>query len=654
MIRFAPLRLALAPRLLVLLGLMTLTLPARADPAAALATALELATAGNWVEASAAAQGAGQVGAEVVLWKQLRAGEGMLGDYEAFFARRPDWPGLPLMKENGETAAARSTDPARVIGYFGTDLPRSGVGAVALVAALQASGRVGAAESEAMRAWALLKFRAGDEAALLALSPEALQLTDELRLDNILWDGGRVAEAERMLPRVSESWRALARARLALRADADGVTALIAKVPKTLAGDPGLAYERFLYRMRRDNYADATSLILERSNSAASLGRPAEWAERRALLARLEMRQGDAKTAYAIAANHHLTGGSAYSDLEFLAGYIALRKLGDPDRALGHFARLEASVDTAISLARAYYWQGRAHEAKGDAAQASAAYQQAARHQSAYYGQLAAEKLGLSLDAALLANAAPAGDWRQAPFAQSSVLAAAMLLAEAGDRTLAKRFFLHLGEGLDPAGLSQLAEAANAIGEPHIGLLVAKAAAERGVILPRPYYPMPEFVPENLAVSRALALAITRRESEFDPEAMSKAGARGLMQLMPGTAEIVAKDLGLPYALGRLTSDPAFNVTLGSSYLAEMAAEFGPSVALIASGYNAGPGRPREWIRKFGDPRDPEVDVVDWVESIPFAETRTYVMRVAESVVIYRARLKGVAGPVRISDELRG
>jgi soluble lytic murein transglycosylase len=636
------------------LGLVTPLLPARADEAAALGTALELAAAEKWPEAAVAAAGAGPVGADVIRWQQLRAGVGLLGDYEAFLAAHPDWPGLPLLREKGEAQLVQTGDPVRVIAYFGSDAPGTGAGAVALVAALQAQGKVGAAETEAMRAWALLRFRAEDEAALLKLAPEMLELTHDLRLDNILWDGGRLAEAERMLPRVSEGWRALAKARMGLRADKDGVTALIAAVPEALKDDPGLAYERFAYRMRRDNYADAAELLLERSKSAASLGRPEAWAERRALLARLEMRQGEPKLAYAIASSHQLQGGSNYSDLEFLAGYVALRKLGDPDLALQHFIRLENSVATGISLARASYWQGRALEAKGESAPATAAYQKAARHQSAYYGQLAAEKLGLSLDAALLSNDPPAGDWRNAAFAQSSVLAAARLLSAAGDRTLAKRFVLHLGESLDAAGLAQLAEAALAMEEPHIALLVAKAAAERGVILPRVYYPAPSFVPDDLAVSRALALSITRRESEFDPEAQSSAGARGLMQLMPGTAQKEAKELGLTYALGKLTADPAFNVALGASYLAEMAAEFGPSIALIAAGYNAGPGRPREWIKKFGDPRSAEVDVVDWVESIPFAETRTYVMRVAESVVIYRARLKGVAGPVRITAELRG
>jgi soluble lytic murein transglycosylase len=202
--------------------------------------------------------------------------------------------------------------------------------------------------------------------------------------------------------------------------------------------------------------------------------------------------------------------------------------------------------------------------------------------------------------------------------------------------------------------LEQLADLALRLNEPHIALLVAKAAAERGLILPRAYYPVTEMVPDGLPVSRALALAISRRESEFDPAAQSPAGARGLMQVMPATAEKVAKGLGELSSAGRLTADPAFNVRMGSAYLKDMADEFGPAVALIAAGYNAGPGRPRKWIAEFGDPRQVDVDVVDWIETIPFAETRTYVMRVAEGVVIYRAQLKGAAGPVRIIAELTG
>lgn len=639
----------------VIIGMSLVMSPmARADQAASFSVALKAAEARDWSAALTAAQGAGAIGGDVILWQWLRDGRGKLGDYESFLARRPDWPGLALLREKGEVAVARSTDPARVVAYFGRDKPRTGAGAVALVAALVGLGRSGEAEAEAFRAWTTLKFEAADEAAMLGIMGASLAVAHEVRLDRILWDGGRKAEAERMLPRVSKDWQALAMARMALRVDSAAAVDLVEAVPKSVLGDPGLAYDRYNYRMRADRYDDAATLILERSKTAASLGDPQAWAKRRADLARVLLRLDQPKQALRVAASHHLTQGADYADLEFLAGFIALRKLGEPDVAIKHFKHLKAAVATPISVARAEYWMGRALEAKGEKAAADAAYARAARHQTAYYGMLASEKIGLPLDPGLVTVGEPTPGWRSAGFANSSVLAAGMALAEAGDRTMAKRFFLHLAEGLDGKELEQLADLALRMNEPHIALLVAKQAAERGLILPRAYYPVPDMVPDGLPVSRALALSISRRESEFDPSAQSTVGARGLMQVMPGTAELVAKRLGETSSAGRLISDPPFNVRMGSVYLSHMAEEFGPAVALIASGYNAGPGRPRKWVTQFGDPRKDSVDVVDWVEMIPFSETRTYVMRVAEGVVIYRAKLKGVAGPVRITAELTG
>ena len=346
--------------------------------------------------------------------------------------------------------------------------------------------------------------------------------------------------------------------------------------------------------------------------------------------------------------------GADYADLEFLAGFVALRELNDPTLAVKHFKHLKTAVGTPISLARADYWMGRALEAAGDKAGATAAFARAAQYQTAYYGLLAAEHLGLSLDPALVNVGEPDAGWKTASFAQSSVLAAARALLDAGDLTLAKRFFLQVGETLSDKEMSDLGDLALRLDQPHVAVLVGKAAAERGLILPRAYFPVPDFVPDNLPVSRALALAISRRESEFDPNARSHADARGLMQLLPATAQMVAKQQGESFTAARLTTDPAFNVRMGSAFLAKLIGEHGPSIALIAAGYNAGPGRPRQWIERFGDPRDPAVDIVDWVETIPFGETRTYVMRVSEGVVIYRGRLKGASTPVRITSELTG
>ncbi|HLQ20585.1 MAG TPA: lytic transglycosylase domain-containing protein, partial [Tabrizicola sp.] len=544
--------------LVLALGLQTL--PADADTTQAMRTALELAAKKDWDGALSVAPSG--VGRDVIEWQRLRAGDGRLGEYEDFLQRRPDWPGLPLLREKGEEAVARSTDPARVIAWFGAGSPETGTGAIAYVRALIAAGRVADAETEAMRAWSTLAFSPDQESEMIGLAPEAVDFVHELRLDTLLWEG-RTREAERMLSRVPEDLQALARARIALQTEGKGVTGLIEAVPKKRAADPGLAYDRFIWRMKKDLYDEAAELILERSKSAEALGRPEAWAERRAVLARYLMRNGRGKEAYRIAANHHIPvdgGASAYADLEFLAGFIALRRLNDPATAEKHFQHLLAGVSTPISLARAHYWIGRAQEAQGK--DGTGSYKAAAVHQTAFYGLLAAERLGLTLDANLLQRPG-APNWREARFTQSSVLAAAQVLLQAGDRTLAKRFLLHLGESQDETGLAQMADMALDWGEPHLALLVAKAAAERGLILPHAYYPTPDFVPDGLKVSRALALSIARRESEFDPAARSSADARGLMQVLPGTAKLMAEKLGKPFDAGKLFSDPAYNVTMG-------------------------------------------------------------------------------------------
>ena len=284
---------------------------------------------------------------------------------------------------------------------------------------------------------------------------------------------------------------------------------------------------------------------------------------------------------------------------------------------------------------------------------AQAAYGRAAQHQTAYYGLLAAERLGLALDPAL-ARPPALPDWQGAAFLRDDRIAAARLLAEAGQDVLARRFVLAVAEGLGASDLARLGGWALAQGDLNLAVLIGKQAAARGIILPGVYFPDPgALLPQGLRAPRALAAAIARRESEFLVSAVSPAGALGLMQVMPGTASQMARKLGEADRPSALTADAAYNARLGAAYLEELRAEFGPSLALVAAGYNAGPSRPRRWIETLGDPRREGVDVVDWVEGVPFAETRTYIMRVLEGLVIYAAR-DGQGGALRATDLLRG
>lgn len=634
---------------------LTFALPALAAAGAEnpdqLRAALAAADGRDWPRAMAAARAAGPLSAAIIDWERLRDGQGSFAEYRAFLSRYPDWPGLPYLRKRGE-AVLDGVPGGDIIAFFKGNVPQTGTGSLALIAALEEAGRTTAAKDEAVRAWRTLSMTAEEHARFIALYAPLLAPHHDGRTAAML-RAGLTADARRMLPLASAYTGAIAAARVALQADDKGVDTLIAAVPEKGLSSGGLAYDRFRWRIRKDLYDSAGDLLLERSVSARALGDPDQWADWRRRLARKEMREGDARRAYRMASQHFLTGGSDYADLEWLSGYIALRKLGDAKTALDHFARMKKAVSGPISLARANYWEGRAHEVLGDQAKALAAYAEGARYQTSFYGLLSAEKVGLPLSPALVGGES-FPDWQGAAFTSSTVFQAARELMAAGDETLAARFLLHLGEGLDGMDLGRLAGLAMAEHEPYVALALAKAAADKGVIWPSAYFPVPALSGLDLPVAPDLALSIARRESEFNAAVISPAGARGLMQVMPGTAKMMAGKIGVAYEPGKLTSDWKYNARLGSAYLQELVAEFGTSPLLVASGYNAGPGRSRQWIDTLGDPRRDGVDPVDWIEAIPFRETQTYVMRVAESLPIYRARLSGKAGPIRFTDELKG
>lgn len=622
-----------------------------AREAAALSRALDEMRSGNWDEAREAALPAGQAGFDIIEWHRLRAGNGSFDEVQTFLHRNGDWPGLPYLRSKSESVLPLGQRPDEVIAFFGSALPQTGAGSVALSEALRVTGRDSLAEAAAKHAWVTHRMSKADEDLLIRNYGDALRDLHDDRLDMLLWLGRR-GEAERMYPRVSEGWQKLAAARLDLRGKQPGVDSRIAAVPSDLSSHPGLAYERAQWRFGKGRYESAAELLLEREGSLEALGEPARWAQMRRVLARDTMRDGKARTAYQLASQHGLAEGAAFADLEWLSGYLALRFLNDPETARQHFRRFRAAVKTPISLGRAGYWEGLAEEALGNTEAANAAFHYAAEYQTSFYGLLAAERLGLSLDPKL-AGTQEYPDWDDQGFADSSVLRAAILLHKAGERNLAERFMTHLAESLNEEEIGSLADLAFELGDSHIALMIAKRAASMGLTIPRAYYPVVDLGAENPAVPPELALAIARRESEFDPVVVSGAGARGLMQLMPRTAQQVSGELGLTYTQDKLTSDPVYNARLGVAYLAELMGEFGGNAALVAAGYNAGPSRPRRWIGLYGDPRASNVDPVDWVEHIPFRETRNYVMRVMESLPVYRARLTGETEPVRLTDALK-
>jgi soluble lytic murein transglycosylase len=643
-------------RHLLLAICMTLPpVPALAD-AEALGLALTALAQGD-LDVASEAQAAldDPIARDIVEWARLRRGGAEFEHYVSFLERNPDWPGLPYLRARGEPSIPLGADPDRVIAYFEGQDPRTGMGALALARAHEARGDAEAARDVAVAAWTGLTM-SGDAAGALRSGFQSLLNEGDhhvRRLDHLLWEGAE-DRARAMFPLVPEDYHALAEARIALRARRPGVDDLIEAVPEALADDPGLAFERFIWRIRSGYWETAGELLAERSTSAEALGRPVAWADRRADLARDVMREGEFGTCYDYAANHFLDREDdyiAFAELEWVAGYCALRQ-GNHETAAGHFEAFRETVFSPISMGRAGYWLGRAYEALGNADAAAEAYALGAEYQSSFYGQLAAERGGLPVDPDFLADE-DYGNWMQASFTTSEVFHAALLLYEAGERDLSERFLTHLTESLTREEAGMLGDFALDIGDAHIALRIAKRAAQSGFEIMRAYYPITDLAEQELPIDPALALAIARRESEFDPVVISHAGAMGLMQVMPGTGRDTAAILGVPYDADRLLSDPGYNALLGGAYLAGLNAQFGGNVVLVAAGYNAGPGRAARWIERFGDPRGEDADgIVDWIEAIPFSETRNYIMRVTESIPIYEAQLTGELPEIGLTERL--
>ena len=594
---------------------------------------------------------------DLVLWHLIRSRDASFAEIADFLSRNPDWPGQRTLRSRAESSMPATMAADRVIAFFDDAAPVTSRGTLLLAVALKSRGRVDEAEALLIERWLGGPMPLASEAGFLELFGDLLAPYHAARLDGLVWSGEAEA-ARRLLPRLPADApeTVLARARLALRTNRPGVDALIEAVPEDWRDHQGLAYERFRWRLakgRRDGADGALAMLFAYDDSADTLGAPEAWAPHRERLARDLMQDGAIDAAYRVASRHHLPDGDRRAaQLEWLAGFVALRYRDDPEAAVVHFRRFDAAVASPISKGRAGYWLGRALEASGDAAGAAAAYTAGGRYQTSFYGQLAAERAALPADP-LLAGTEQFPALARTSLARSGVFRVLRALHDLDEHALAERFATHMAEDLPRDEIGTLIDQVLAWDEPHIALMVAKRAARRGLELHRGYYPVTALAKLEAPVAPELSLSIARRESEFDPVVMSHAGARGLMQLMPGTAREMAALLDESFALGRLTRDPVYNARLGTAFLGELEAEFGPSPILVPAAYNAGPSRARRWTARLGDPSDPSIDLVYWIEDVPFAETRNYIMRVAESLLPYRAQLTGQADRVALSTWLR-
>jgi soluble lytic murein transglycosylase len=566
------------------------------------------------------------------------------GDFAAvvdFIAQNPDWPyqnGLRLRAEDQSLG-----QPAEVVLEWFKRFPPLGTkGQIALAQAKISAGQIEEANALIRQAWINANFDAAEERAFLDRYRGVLTDKDDIaRLDRLLWDD-QVPAARRMMTRVEEPYRHLAEARIRLMRKEPGVDAILAKVPIQLRNDPGLIFERMRYRRRHNDYEGARELLV---NLPHDLRRPAEWWTELSYVIRRTHAAGDVSLAYRIAKDHRQDGGPSLAEAEFLAGWIALRSLNDTVEARQHFQTLHGAVRYPVSLARAAYWAGRAAEAAHDQVAAQDWYRRGAKHMTTFYGQLCARRLGEDPAAFQPPEPQPTAE-QIARFEKGELARLTRMMAEIDERDRVKLLFRHLaqnaGTSVDYALVARLALAMDM---PDQAVRVARRAEREAVPLTTLGYPVLKTKQPDDGLDPALVHALIRQESGFDRDAVSRAGARGLMQLMPDTARLVAKELKIGYQAHALTGDPAYNLTLGRAYLKSMIEELGGVPGALAA-YNAGPGRAKRWQRDNGDPRGDEDSLVDWIESIPFDETRNYVQRVLEGAFVYRLRLGAPTPPL--------
>jgi soluble lytic murein transglycosylase len=519
---------------------------------------------------------------------------------------------------------------------------------MALASALKGLGRTGEATQLVRRWWRDKSFDADVQRTMLARFGDVLTADDHAHRADMLLYGSHGPAAREMVAMLPADQQAAAQARIALRADARDATDLVATLPSGLSQSPGVAFERAAYLRRKGMDLAALEEVQFFPHEVSAPDQAARiWDERRHLVL-AALRAGDAKAAYAAAADSGLSVGAEAADAEFDAGWVALSKLHDAPLAARHFANLEKVGTSPITLGRALYWEGRAAEAQGQKQKADGFYRRAAAYNTTFYGLLAGEKLGWSLSLPADPQITPQV---KARFEAREPVQATRMLFDYGPRELFRAFVLNLDDTLPTAeDEAQLIDLARNLGEMDVSMKAGRVAAQRGFILPGRAYPVRN-APDGGA-EPAFVLAITRQESGFDPNVRSGAGARGMMQLMPTTAKILARKVGVSYSPG-LLDEPDYNMRLGSHYLGQLVSQFQGSYVMAAAGYNAGPGRPSSWTSFCGDPRGGLTDPVDYIECMPFSETRNYVMRVLENVQVYRAKLAGGSAPITLTADLK-
>jgi soluble lytic murein transglycosylase len=624
--------------------------------------ALDAADDGQWTQVRSYLGRLSDPAAQaLVRWRIATSGDTGLGysDLVKALEEFKGWPDTSKIEDQLEITITRSslTSDERIAWLLARG-PRTGEGVLALADAYNSQAKREDMVRVIREAWRSRPMSAQAAGQMQVQYAGDLTAEDHFaRADMFLWRGD-TQSATSLMPKLSAGRKKIIEARIALMKNAKTVDKTVNAVPSEYIDDPGLLYDRARWAERKGRQADELSYLLQiHGEDAPAVGREAIWGEKQSVMRRM-IRERDYPKAYQLAAGHGLAAGEAFRDAEWVAGWLALEKLNDPVKAEAHFRVFGAGVATPISVSRAQYWLGEALSKQQKIPEAQEAYLAASKFPYVFYGQLAAEKVRQTNPDAIkigFSTVSRPTDEERAAFARRTPVRAAILLAETGRLASFERFSFALDDVLETANEHQmLFDIAAGYLEMRAAVRGAKAGLGRGLVAPDavfPLMPLPTS-PRTGSAEPALVLALSRQESEFNARAVSGADARGLMQMIPRYAQAEARMVGLPFRQSWLTDDPQYNLRLGRGFLDDLVDSFGGSYILAAAAYNAGPSRARQWINDFGDPRSSGVDAVDWIESIPFAETRNYVQRVLENTQVYRHRLAGTPVNIQLSEDI--
>jgi soluble lytic murein transglycosylase len=591
----------------------------------------------------------------LVEWFILRHPDGAANfdRYAAFIADNPGWPGMGQLRRRAEARLWQERSDATTVHGFTGDQPASAKGRFALARVLLAEGDRDGAVRLVRETWRSEELADRIEGEAFDTFRDLLTRDDHrFRMDKRI--GAKdFSGAMRAARRLGDDGVSIVKACAAVTTNADKAKDLLNAVEPAARQDLGYTLCRIHWMVRQGQIAEAAALMLAAPAETMPLQDTDEWWRERRSLARKLLDLGNFPDAYQVVRNAALPVDPYYrADFHFMPGWIALRYLNDPATARGHFAHIDDGATNPIVIARAHYWRGRVAEAEGKNEEMRAEYEAAARHGTAYYGQLAGAKLGLEKTEV---RTPPQRDQDSGALLSDERLRAADMLYTLGERDVIRSFAADLGDQSDDTALlAAVGELTAQKGDARTMLELGKAALARGLAVDPYAFPtigIPKHSQIAPAIDRSVIYSVARTESAFDQHDRSSANAVGLMQVTPEAGRDTAKRFGVEYDWDRMVSDPVYNTQMGAAELSALFKEYAGSQIMTFAGYNAGRGRVRDWVKQFGDPRDPNVDAVDWVERIPFSETRNYVQRVMENLQVYRVRFDAGAPVISKVDQ---